>query len=856
MTVVNLYAAIGEWSPGTPFVVRESPESLEFLSIELWETFELGRALAAWAGVATAAGWWSVTVEPESTELVEEPAEEPADLGDVVEPSTREPQPLSEEQQRHAVGELQKVVSWGEREGSAAYERAREQVVRAAGSEAAAVPLIEAATKRAMAIVKAKSNFETFLKTRDPESKEVLDELRQLKRMFWEASSAFRKAHEWRRSQVAKTQAQHESRREKRPLSSVQPRPDVPHQVERLEPAVSWTIYIDETGKFQGPNERSMIVGLFVPHGIVLPPLPGNWHATNCLPHELDTVVQRVVDLPVGILSVRADAESWIGLDPWLGTLLAFIEAAIRLLPIPSEERSRVEFLIEQRGDVRPDGEADDRPLRAAMVQLRRELKKRHPLREAAFEVAAKVVTKNTPLLGYADTIACTLGSSTPEAKARVTQGGLSHFSIGASSSELVALLDDAAKAETVQDPTRWRLALSLGEAAPLVVSDALGRLTTRVRDGVISMAPFVMAVQAHLDSKAVDRQALARELAWLAAARGTGPLPGLFALELAMASQETLNHRGAFDDDIAGELSRSALALVDEFPDRACQADLILAVSETNRFRFDVAEQRLLPWLKHPVAVPGLRHHARVWSSVGQHAAFRGDSSVALKRFDVALAHFEGLSDPRESRLERSHTACYRFIAAMDDAGLEDDDVHGALHDYASLLLPELDRQNLIRQVVGAVLDESGYRLVYLHHVLLRYLWERGTSGERAAYLDRRTDWNEGFGHPWQLIEGYRALLLSDTPLAAETGQEHAWRCEELSVVASAGPTLGYIGLAFADVLNAAGYTVRFEVDHYRTRHQSLRQSLPDAPWAAWEDLHEQSPRERLRRLLPFNFR
>ena len=50
-----------------------------------------------------------------------------------------------------------------------------------------------------------------------------------------------------------------------------------------------------------------------------------------------------------------------------------------------------------------------------------------------------------------------------------------------------------------------------------------------------------------------------------------------------------------------------------------------------------------------------------------------------------------------------------------------------------------------------------------YHHHILLRYLTQSKNMDATKAYLEAKSNWKIGEGHPWEMIEFYRALLVDD---------------------------------------------------------------------------------------------
>jgi hypothetical protein len=168
----------------------------------------------------------------------------------------------------------------------------------------------------------------------------------------------------------------------------------------------------------------------------------------------------------------------------------------------------------------------------------------------------------------------------------------------------------------------------------------------------------------------------------------------------------------------------------------------------------------------------PGLRFWAQVQSSLGQHAAFRSDHAAAVALFDQALAAFAQLSNVREGQREARQTQTYRAIALMDDLNRTDAEVSTAV-EIVTGLLPDA-----VTRLAVSVADVDKYA----HHLLLRWLAYRPDTPLRIAYLAQQAHWRAEEGHPWPLIQFYRAVLLQpdDVTAACELALDGCRRATE----------------------------------------------------------------------------
>ncbi len=227
--------------------------------------------------------------------------------------------------------------------------------------------------------------------------------------------------------------------------------------------------------------------------------------------------------------------------------------------------------------------------------------------------------------------------------------------------------------------------------------------------------------------------------------------IPSLMRLAWLTVQLARTNHLGSVEKGWLVELDSLELDLFDEAAPLVCHADLHRAVAATNRYDFVAAESALEKWRDCPPSVPGLRYWAQVKSSLGQHSAFAGDFLSATHLFTQALAAFGRLSDPDVRKRDELQTACYLAIVLTDRNDVDTQEVIRAVEEVTGPLLAAATR--------FATTNASEDR--YAHHLLLRWLVFRGDADACRAYLDREDSWKEGEGHPWELIQLYRGLLL-----------------------------------------------------------------------------------------------
>ena len=288
---------------------------------------------------------------------------------------------------------------------------------------------------------------------------------------------------------------------------------------------------------------------------------------------------------------------------------------------------------------------------------------------------------------------------------------------------------------------------------------------------------------------------------------------------------------------------------LKDEDAPLTCFAALHLAVEKTDAFEFGVARDILKPWERERVAVPGLRYHAQVLSSLGQHAAFLGDNDKALEYFLKAMEEFKHLSANWQH--DFGQTCAYAVIAAMD-AKSSDFERLMSLYIYGGEWSEET-MVDMAHQFAAVGEDEPDSK--YAHAILLRYLVTLPADNPiRSTYLadSAKWKWSED-GHPWELIAFYRALLLpQDDPARRE------WLRKGYDLCANGGPTLKAIA---AVILGALLYDGSANRDEYMAKVEEVINLLPNIGKARASALlaHADKPLppfELAKVVLPFNFR
>ncbi len=659
------------------------------------------------------------------------------------------------------------------------------------------------------------------------------------------------------------------------PLSSVQPRPSkavpltLPKQslvarrnslspaselhandVRAMPAASKWRVLVDETGNVfdsEAGQVESRRVGRFVALALpgetaALAKLPPRWHAADCDTHEeIDRVVQAVLEAEAGVLGISVTSLPITPGERWADGVALLIDWLLRLIPVDGP--TQVEVLVEQRG-IFSAGQSWELVVRESL----RHLALAFPHRAALIDLSIKVITKDgSPLNGYVDALAFTWAAATDSSKARLAQSGLCGTCLlEHDPREFLNAWD--AFAQGVHVPAhQWWQWVGLPAKPSGLLGTYLDNVGSECRADKKLWTDFLHETRQHMAAGAVDVWRLGAAVDWLQRFQPDGgSLPPMLRLMWLTACLARANHMGVTESAWSAEIEQLSAELVDEAAPLVCHADLHRAVAFTNRFDFENAQNSLARWPSLPPAVPGLQHWGQVQSSLGQHAAFRGQNQEAVQHFQQALHTFQRLSDPAARGQEASQTSTYLAIALMDTETAADADVLSALEAVTGP----------VRAAVERLASDNQPASRYAHHVLLRWLVQRGDQALRDLYLSYEKGWQEGLGHPWPLIQLYRGMLAHrrHPELARNLALDAADRA--FAVDMAQGPTVRLIGACCRAVAAAWGEPWRdapAELSH-------LKQALPLAGaridhLAGWL-AKPGDPLPMLRQVLPFNFR
>lgn len=641
-----------------------------------------------------------------------------------------------------------------------------------------------------------------------------------------------------------------------------------PNALRRQKPAPFWEIYIDETGSVFDETAKELsethkvgrIVAIAVPAGARLPPIHA-FHAATSSPQEVDEVLQRVLDAPVGILGFSVQDET-ARHRYWIGHVLHLIRWTLLQLPVPTGgQRCRVEIFIEQRESYNKDTD-----LSVAARALESELSVVDPDRFAELALDLKFMAKDHPMDGYVDAVAFTWGSPAIASKARLQQSKLiGHCLVAADEIGLHHLYLALSRTGELAAPDWYALCSA-------VVSDPeggfLGRELERLGKSMAERPgqwqSYLAEVQMRLQSKQYELLELGHAVVWLQTFAGHGQtLPGVLKLQLDSSNLALANHRGQIDKNLVIACLDGVQRLRDEASQMACEALLRMVSATTNSFEFHILEKVIADWLAEPVAVAGLANYGKLQSVRGQLLAFKGRPDEALPWFDKALASFERLSDFIQANREIRQTQVYRLIAWMDaarfQAGLDREAKVTQLMAALSQHFSDEEPSAISRSIAWTSQDDR-----FDHHLWLRAMvcFPTELAEARRVYLKEISNWKMGQDYPWALIQAYRAWLLFDAGRVGEARRSFE-EAIEICLDAEQGTTLHWMAEVLLQLARALGTDIALDFTGPDNR-DGLRSRLIQAPHDALSAFAQDARQAKMERdrilayleaCLPFNF-
>ncbi|MFY9179919.1 MAG: CRISPR-associated protein Csx16 [Venatoribacter sp.] len=617
-----------------------------------------------------------------------------------------------------------------------------------------------------------------------------------------------------------------------------------PQNILALKPSNSWEILIDETGNEFSENIADLeqkdigkIVALLLPKGCDLK-LLNNTHSTDKSPRQVENLVKEILSTQCGVIGASLDGP--LKAHSWLAAIDQLIHWILYMLPFNPEQPCKIKIQIENR-----DAYNSSEQVLALNETIENHLKQLSPARYKNLQLSIHIMSKDShPYNGYVDAIGNCWGGGQERQAILKRTNWLGHCLLqkGSLSKAEQLYLNIGSGSLSAAD---WFDLCDYAAFEPehSLLNSMLQQLGNKAKEDAALWQNYLNEAQYRIQTKNYSSGSLNRALNWLADAKPSQQqLPPLMELQLLSGKLAAENHQGITDVKLAGQVIELANQLTDEAPSDACSAILRIAISATNSFDFDSLQPLLDKWLAYPVAVPGLLNHAKLHSTQGQLYAFKGQYDLALASFDQALATFAKLSDTAQVQRESMQTQVYKAVTLMDARKPE------AIEFTQQLL--QKNPANKGNKYVETLAKSDSNAQRFEHYLLLRlFAYFRETNDERQIYLAQSEQWQQGEGHPWMLINAYRAWLLS-----ANNRKDEAKALLEQAIEDCIEPGNGAILHWMGKVLHALAISFGLEVTEPEVK---LPSHFPTAGLNKLAN-NQLQPAERLEllvELLPFNF-
>lgn len=636
--------------------------------------------------------------------------------------------------------------------------------------------------------------------------------------------------------------------------------PHHPNSMAHLSQQSHWEVLIDETGNEFGDGVGKLaatdikvgrMVALAVPVSDSAPLLPTialGYHATEAGHDSNDKLVQNLLDANVGILGFSVKDQNLSKAYSWFSAVHTLCRWVLRNLPIIEAQAVKVDFLIEERGNSQQDLSAVSELLKAELVEL-------DAARFAQLTINMRFIKKNQHAYnGYVDVVAHTWGSPVAASKDRLKKSGwLGHCLLRPDDETLSRLL--LALEGISLNRNDWLALMSHASQLPehSLAGNMLDKLGAQIQQAPDLWHSYVSEVSQQLDNKVYNLKQLVPALSWLQRYQPTDQiLPPILELQWLSGKLAIANHQGQLDINTVQRCIVLCQQLKQEDARRVSEVLLRLSVSSTNSYQFALAKEVLQHLAEIPQLAMGLRNAGKLQSSLGQVAAFQGQTSEAQTYFKQAIACFSKLSDPRQAEQEQKQTQLYTLFVQLDDNQVTDEQVTHALSEYCQQYLSK-DLPASLRSLAYGTSNEPSW----LHHLLLRALCVRPALAFEFLlhYAEQAHQWQSGQHHPWPLINFYRGWLLQQLDQMSEA--ESYWQ-EAIEACQQGGTTLQWMGHVLAVAAQSLGSKVSALSPAAIAELQKKVPTLPVALVSQFSEINDVTHQDRVRFLeqcLPFNF-
>jgi len=650
------------------------------------------------------------------------------------------------------------------------------------------------------------------------------------------------------------------------------------NDIHELPESDSWEVCIDESylgkdtpgvraGDFYGQEGYGLIAGVVFPSSNPLPPIaqlhcaksakegPKTAEELRREEEALGTILRHPA---CGVLALPARAqEMTLG---YTDLLISWTCVMISLLRLPEGDGEVVvRCHVEPRSELQTDVDFESyrqsciRQLRESFPALARRVRLECDRMPKVKDPSAKTLNS------YADVVAHTCQHFGQVAGKRYKRTGWSGVCcLDAEPKAVAKLLHLLFRGERLEDAA-WTTLLKCEESG--FARAQMAHVGERARQDYAEWQGYLDETVAHLRSGAIDMRLLRLQVKWLEMYRPDAPLPKRAELLWLTARLALANHEGRRIGDLGllrADFDAACVALYEEDVNLVCRAVLNLAVAYTNAYEFEMALAVLQSLLEKEVAFVGRENYGQLLSSAGQHFAFLGDADRAIENFKAAIKCFDGLTDSEKRVRNIGITSAYLATAVMD--GKPSDAVPALAYYLLGDAQAPIDRLVAETERLAQVSAESSVDK-FKHHIVLRYAVSADREDPiRRAYraCGHAGTWSaSGTGHPWELIEFYRALL---TPVGTPERRDRFERAYQIAVK-EAGDTV----MVIAAVIAGAALKEGVDQELWNDRLAEACRQVSHLP-ALWENGRFQALADQTsegldalnlaKKVLPFNFR
>ena len=650
------------------------------------------------------------------------------------------------------------------------------------------------------------------------------------------------------------------------------------NEIYRLTPSEEWNLYIDESGADDSfeTNGAGIIAGALSDAASSPLPEQPQLHASTDSTDAKMTAGDKLISTLLnhkncGVLAIPASAYS--SAQGWASLIGSFIDLVLRLLPLTNDKKKvKLNVFVEGRAPYVNDVDFD-----FVRDACRYNLMHVFPERANRIDFTIQTMGKDDKYNAYPDLIANTCFQKSNLARKRFVQTGWNGTCfLKYPASELRNLLEYFFTGRHLP-PAEWDALLQAASKDSGLLKAIIKTIGFEAQGNVELWREYLDWTVAHLSSKAINLRKLHAQLDWLKLYQpADAELPPRVKLLWLTSKLAEANHLGEIEKQspVGQEFLRLVKELYEEDAPLVCWAVLHLAVQKTNAYQFEEAKKLVTEFsdiaslfskeppfarfLKDiidnvagtrresrnyvPAAIPGLRYYGQLLSSCGQHEAFLGNPKTAIIYFKEAIACFGRLSEKKDREIDQ--TRAYYATAQMD-LNPQGKETEAVMEAYLGMPIVEA-----AKHLASSLEDEEKYH----HHILLRYLVQSHNQQGIQAYLAEKKNWKVGEGHPWEMIEFYRALLLEDkTEKTKHLKKADALLANERGITLKAIECVVLGALRFYDQL--------MDTTEYEKLTESVIQGIPALGAERVQALRRQisqpvSPLEFAKAILPFNFR